>query len=819
MYDNQAPLKTRPRGGSVQGAGKAIGERMTGVDDGEKFALGSEREQRLWQIEYRSIVEQIEASSRTDATRYVGKSIPRNDVLYKVRGKAKYAANLTMPGMLHGKFVRSTHPYARIRRIDVSKVKDLEGVRCILTADDIPEDRLLIGSLTNDQPILAKSVVRHVGEPLVAIAAETVEIAELAVSLVEVDYEPLEPILSPTAALKPDAAKLHEGGNVIANLQNVRGDINVGFAAADIVVEDTFTNEPIEHSYLEAQAGLAFIDEDGVLTLMCSTQYPHYHHKQLSRVTGLPLDKIRVIQTVVGGAFGGKIDNTIECASTFMALKTRRPVKMVLEPHEVFTATTKRHAMTIKHRLGATKDGRFTALDIDILADGGAYASYSLIVAGRCIVHAALPYDIPNVRAHMTTTYTNNVTAGAMRSFGIVKLAFATETQINKIADALGMSPIEIRRRNAVENGTKTVTGQVLQAVAFKKTLDAIEPIYEARKRELAVAAPDGSVKRGLGVASLGYGIGYSGVRNPSTARLEVRKDGLVIANCGTPDIGPGSDTTLAQIAAEAAGIHMSRVRVVSGDSTKTDDSGPTSASRTTYFSGNAAMMAGRDFNRKFCELAAKALGVPIEEVRLENDQVIARNESFAFEKVCALIGDALDTIKAYGVFNPDSQLDFVTFKGNPYPTYTYATQLAEVEVDTDTGKISVPRYWAAHDAGKIVNPIGAEGQIEGGVVMGLGMALWEKIVRRDGYVQNPGMRDYLLPGSKDVPTQIETIFVENNDETGPFGAKGVAEASLIPVPAAVAAGLHMATGVWARSMPMDSETVLNLMQKANAAC
>ncbi|MBX9845860.1 MAG: molybdopterin-dependent oxidoreductase [Xanthobacteraceae bacterium] len=574
--------------------------------------------------------------------------------------------------------------------------------------------------------------------------------------------------------------------------------------------------EPIEHAYLEAQAGVSFIDDDGVLTLLCSTQYPHYHHKQLARVLDLPQDKVRVVQTVVGGAFGGKIDNTIECAASMMTLKTGRPVKFVLEPDEVFSATTKRHAMVIKHRLGATKDGRLTALDIDVLADGGAYSSYSLIVAGRCIVHAALPYDIPNTRAHMTTTYTNNMTAGAMRSFGIVKLAFATESQINKVADAIGMSPIELRRRNAVQTGTVTVTGQVLHAVGFKKTLDAIEPIYEARKRELETIVPNGPIRRGLGLASLGYGIGYSGVRNPSTARLEVQTDGIVIANCGTPDIGPGSDTALAQIASDSAGIHMSRVRVVSGDSTKTDDSGPTSASRTTYFSGNAAMMAGKNFNAKFCEMAAKALGVKPQEVRLENDKVIARNEIHSFEAVCARIGSDLKTLKAYGVFNPDSELDFVTFKGNPYPTYTYATQLAEVEVDIDTGKVSVPRYWAAHDAGRIVHPIGAEGQIEGGVVMGMGMALWEKVVRRDGYILNPGMRDYLLPGSKDAPSEIKTIFVDNSDETGPYGAKGVAEASLIPVPAAIAAAIHMATSVRPNSMPMDAELVLNLLRDAN---
>jgi CO/xanthine dehydrogenase Mo-binding subunit len=785
---------------------------MLDIDEGEKFALGTEAEQRPWQSAYRTMVKGFEGAGDSN---YVGRSVPRNDVLYKVRGKAKYAANISFPGMLHARFVRSTHPYARIKSVDVSKAAALPGVRCVLTGADIPDERLNVGSLVKDTPILAKTIVRHVGEPIVAIGADTLAIAQVATELVEIGYEPLEPVLTPADALKDGAPQLHPNGNLIANLSNAVGDVEAAFAKADIVVEGTYTNEPIEHCYLEPQGGISFIDTDGVLTLLVCTQYPHFHHKQLADVTGLPLDKIRVIQTVVGGAFGGKIDVTIECAACLMTLKTGLPVKMLLESEEVFSATTKRHSMTIRHRLGATKDGRITALDMDILADGGAYSSYSLIVAGRCIVHAALPYDIPNVRAHIRTTFTNNVTSGAMRSFGIVKLAFATESQVNKLADKLNISPIEIRRINAVETGTKTVTGQILRAVGFKKTLDAIEPIYEERRKALAALPKKPGIRRGLGVASLGYGIGYSGVRNPSTARLELTAGGLVIANCGTPDIGPGSDTALAQIVGEEIGINIGRIRVVSGDSTKTDDSGPTSASRTTYFSGNAAMLAGRDFKMQFSALLAECFAAPLEGIRIDNDQVILNNKAMTFEEACAALGAEVGKIKAYGVFNPNSELDFVTFKGDPYPTYTYATQLAEIEVDTETGKIEVPRFWAAHDAGRIVNPMGAEGQIEGGVVMGLGMALWEKISRDGGFIQNPSMRDYLLPGTKDVPSEITTIFVDNLDETGPFGAKGLAEASLIPVPAAVAAALYDAAGVRLNQMPMEAEKVMTALAAA----
>lgn len=783
------------------------------LDVGEKFALDGAEEQRHWQEIYREII----GGATKGSDLFFGHSIPRNDVLYKVRGRAKYAANVTMPGMLHGVFLRSPHAYAKIKRVDVSKAKTAPGVQCVLTAWDVREEGLMVGSLFEDTPVLAKTVVRHVGEPIVAVAAETLEQAEAALDLIEVDYEPMKPILSPEEAIAPGAPQLHEQGNIIADFTKTRGDAEAALKASDIVVEGVYTNDPIEHAYLESPAGISFWDKD-VLTLLVCTQYPHFHHKQLARVTGLPMDKIRVVQSVIGGAFGGKIDNTIECAASLMTMKTGRPVKMVLERNEVFSSTTKRHAMKIRHRLGATKDGRLTALDMDVLCDGGAYHSYSLIVAGRCIIHSAMPYDIPAIKTHMMTTFTNHVPSGAMRSFGVIKLGFATESQLNKIADQLGMSPIEIRRINAVKSGTVTMTGQVLQDVGFIKTLDAIEPIYEARKKELAAKPQNGPIKTGLGIASLGYGIGYSGVRNPSTARIEVDETGLVIANCGTPDVGTGSDMALAQIAADAAGIDIARIRVVSGDSTKTDDSGPTSASRTTYFSGSAARIAGNDFNRQFVEALATKLGVSKDVVRLHDDQVTVNNSPMSFQEACKTIGSATKGIVAYGKFDPVNQLDLKNFEGDPYPTYTYATHLAEVEVDTETGRMEVPNYWAAHDAGTLVNPMGAVGQIEGGVVMGLGMAFWERIVRKDGYILNPGYRDYMLPGAKDTPTKIETIFVDNPDPTGPFGAKGVAEASIIPVPAAIAAGLHEATGVRPAKMPMDAETVLDLLDRKEAA-
>jgi len=792
--------------------------------EGEKFALGTVEEQSHWQEEYqrlvRETVEQERALNPTEVEtdpQTIGMRIPRNDALYKVRGRARYAGNIEMDGMLYGRFVRSHLPHARILSVDTSKAEAATGVKGILTGAEISDDRLLVGPISDDTPILAKEKVRFAGEPIVAIVAETEQQAEDACLLVDVEYEPLDTILTPEQAIVENLITIDPvDGNIITDLHHGQGDIDAGFAEADIILENDYEIEPVDHCFLESPAGVAFIDPDDVLTVLVCTQYPHYHHKQLARVTGRPMNKVRVVQTVVGGAFGGKMDNTVECASALLTMKTGRPIKMVFTREEVFTATTKRHAMKIHQRLGATKDGRITALDVRNLFDGGAYRSYSMICSGRCVIHAGMPYRIPNLKVHHTAVFTNHVPSGAMRSFGVVKVAFAMECQLNELADKLGISPIEIRRINGLVDEDLTSTGQTLTDVGLLKSLDAIEPIYEKRKAELA-GQSNGTRRKGLGIACLGYGIGYSGVRNPSTARVRTDVNGIVTAFCGTPDIGTGSDTSLAMVASESAGIAVDRIRVVSGDSTKTDDSGPTSASRTTYFSGNAAYIAGLDFKAQFEAAVARKRNVPAAEVRLHEDSVIVRNERMSFENACQLIGDDIEQIGGYGKFDPDIAVDILTFKGNPYPTYVFATHLVEIETDTELGSVDLVKAWCAHDAGTIVNPTGAEGQVEGGVAMGVGQALWERVVREGGYIMNPHYRDYLLPSAKDVTQEIESIFVENHDRTGPYGAKGLAEVSLIPIPAAMANAVTDAVDVRPNHLPMDSEYVLDLMNGASS--
>jgi len=793
------------------------------IAEGENFALESVLDQVPWQSEFHRLVNDVRdhsipSEAKGGQARNVGYRLPRNDVLYKVRGKARYAGNLYLENMLHGRYVRSTEPHARILSIDTSAAEQISGVQGIMTAEDIPEDRLLVGTHDDDTPILAKDRVRYVGEPVVAIVADTLAAANEACELVEIEYDPLPTIFSPEEAMAEGAIEIEEGNtsNIIVELNHEKGDVDAAFNEADIVLEDVFTTEPVDHAFLEAQEGVAYVDDDGILTLLISTQYPYFHHKRLAKITGLPMEQIRVAQTTVGAAFGGKIDNTVEYVACLFTLKTGRPVKMGLTREEVFTSTTKRHRVSMRQKVAATSDGRLTALELELLCDGGAYRSYSAVVAGRCVVHAGMPYRFPNQRIHLATTFTNNVPSGGMRSFGVVKTAFALEQHLTEIANRLGISPLEIRKINGFCDGDRTSANQELQDVGLLKTLEAIEPIYEQRKKELAATEEKGPIKRGLGIACLGYGIGYSGVRNPSCAVLKLDAEGMITIYSGTPDIGTGSDMALSQIAADALDVDLKRIRIISGDSSKTEDSGPTSASRTTYFSGNAIRYASDDFNRQFSNLVAQKSGCESEQVKLVNDEVWIGETRVDFEAACQLIVDEIDSIEGYGKFDPDISVDITTFEGNPYATYTYATHLVEIEVDEELGSVRVPRVWAANDGGMIVNPIGAEGQVQGGIAMGIGMALYEKIVRDEGYIMNPHYRDYLLPGSKDVPEQIEISFVDNYDRTGPYGAKGIAEASLIPIPAAIASALTDAVGVRPRSLPMESEKILQLMRMGN---
>ena len=793
------------------------------LENGEKFAMGSLSEQAVWQAKFHKIVEVLrEQSSGNDVKapgqlkRYVHSRLPRNDVLYKVRGRAMYSGNIHLEGMIHGAFVRSKEPHALIKSIDFSEALNVPGVHSILTAEDIDPDRLHVGPHDFDTPVFAKEKVRYVGEPIAAIAADTPEAAALACSLVEVEYEALPTVFSPEEALAPGAPLVDPEGPVTVAHNLQVGDAKEAIENAHVVVEGTFVTEPIDHCFMEAQCGVAFVDSDGVLTLVISTQYPHFHNKQLAHVTGLPEEKIRVIAGVVGGAFGGKIDNTVECALALFALKTGRPVKMALTRTEVFTCTTKRHRTQIRQRLAADKNGKFVALEIEMLCDGGAYRSYSRVVAGRCMIHAGVPYRFPNLSAKLTTAFTNHVPSGSMRSFGVVKMAFALESAINDIARQLSMSPIEIRRINGFREGDAMSTGQVLQDVNLDLTLDAIEPIYERLKSEIE-AAESGPVKRGLGIASLGYGIGYSGIRNPSTARIKISSSGDLTLLTGTPDIGTGSDFALAQIAADAIGVDLRRIRVISGDSALTDDSGPTSASRTTYFSGNAICIAATDFKRQFGDAVAEKLNMPASQVRFEEDRLIIQNKMMSFGEAAEMLGEKTLKIVGFGKFDPDIEVDISTLRGNAYPTYTYATHLMEIELDEELGQVTATRCWTAQDGGEIINPIGAEGQIEGGVVQGIGMALWEKIIREDGVIVNPNYRDYLLAGAKDVPLENNTIFVKAKDRTGPFGAKGVAEAAIIPIPGAIASAIADAAGVLPKRLPMDAEYIHRLISEKEA--
>ncbi|MGZ3568021.1 MAG: xanthine dehydrogenase family protein molybdopterin-binding subunit [Thermodesulfobacteriota bacterium] len=745
----------------------------------------------------------------------VGIEIPKVDALEKALGTAKYGADLTTQEPLYLKVVRSPRPHAKIVRIETEEALRIPDVQRIFTAKDIPGKNLL-GTITKDQPILASDRVRYIGDPVVLIAAKTEEALEEAAKKVVVVYEDLPRINHPEEALLPYAPLIHEKGNMLIQFHLDKGDVQRGFKEAEVIVEETYTTTWVDHAYLEPDAGISYLDEERRITVVCPTQNVHYDQKEVAAVLGLPLDKVRIIQCATGGGFGGRLDITVQCLLALAVFHLKRPAKIVYSRDEVFQVTSKRHPLKIQYKSGAKNDGTLTAVEVDILGDTGAYASYGATVAIRSAVHATGPYQVPNVKVRSRMAYTNNSWSGAMRGFGIPQMAFAHESQIDLLARALKMDPIEIRLKNCLHIGSETTTGQTMMAsVGIGETLKKVK---EWRDR-FPISKDDPRkpfVKRGIGVASMWYGIGNTGIANPSSAQMEIDPNGEVRLFTGVADIGQGSDTTLLQIASEATGIPLTEIRLIRADTAATTDAGATSASRQTYISGNAILNAIKDLKQEAINGASQLLNIDEKDLFYEEGKIKARTcltTSIPIKEVarrCARI------LRGEGNFDPETtRLDPETGQGSPYATYAFATHLAEVEVDTETGKVNVTRIVASHDVGKAIHPKNVIGQIMGGVAMGTGFALMEEFVP----AKTTSFVDYLIPTSKDVP-EVIPIIVEDAEPTGPFGAKGVGEPALIPSAPAILNAIADAIGGRIYHLPANLERVLEAVQKGkNGNC
>ena len=742
--------------------------------------------------------------------RQIGIEIPKVDVLEKALGEAKYGADLPSGKPLHLKVVRSQKPHAKIVRIEMDEALRIPGVERIFTAKDIP-GKNLVGTITKDQPILASDRVKYIGDPVALVAAKTEEALEEAANKLVVVYEDLPSITHPEEALQPYAPLIHEKGNLLLEFHVIKGDVQRGFKEADVVVEETYTTTWVDHAYLEPDAGISYLDEEGRITVVCPTQNVHYDQKEVASALSLPLDQVRIIQCATGGGFGGRLDITVQCLLALAVYHLRKPVRIVYSREEVFQVISKRHPLKIRYKSGAKKDGTLTAVEVDILGDTGAYASYGATVAIRSAVHATGPYQVPNVKVRSRMAYTNNPWSGAMRGFGVPQMAFAHESQMDLLAQALKMDSIEIRLKNALRINSETATGQTLMvSVGISETLRKVKG-WRDRSGISQIDSKKPFIKKGIGVGSMWYGIGNTGIANPSTAQVEIGPNGEVRLFTGVADIGQGSDTALLQIASEAIGVSLKEIRLIRADTAVTTDAGATSASRQTYISGNAILSAIKSLKEEVIKEASQLLNIDEKDLFFEEGKVKSRTCLTTSLPVKEVAKRCRRILRGEGSFDPETtRLDPETGQGAPYATYAFATHLAEVEVDTETGKVKVIRVIASHDVGKAIHPMNVIGQIMGGVAMGTGFALMEEFVPGE----TTSFVNYLIPTSKDIP-EVIPIIVEEEEPTGPFGAKGVGEPALIPSAPAILNAIADAIGQRIYHLPANLERVLEAIQKS----
>lgn len=761
--------------------------------------------------------------------RAVGSSLPRIDAVAKVTGAATYAGDIDLPGQAWLKIVFAGVPHARIKALDVHAARAMPGVVAVLTAADVPVNEY--GLIVPDQPVLCglgstpqAEIVRWEADHVALVIAESEAEAEAAAAAIRIDYDPLPVITDPFAAMAPDSPPLHPHpfrypygerdpqSNVLLEYKLIDGDIAAGFAQADVVVEHTYRTHAQEHAYLQPEAGVAWVRPDGRIEVTCPGQWMHEEREQIAHALGLPDEQIVVRHGAIGGAFGGREDISVQIALALAAWKTGRPVKTVWSREESIVGHHKRHPFTIWAKWGATRDGRIVAAQMDVTSDSGAYAYTSTKVLGNALLAALGPYRIPNVHVVARTVYTNNTPSGAFRGFGGPQGHFAAEMQVNKLAEALGIDPVELRMRNLWREGMTLPTKSLLPAGC---TIDAVlaaaaeragwrqdaalgwqraatdnragtdrpSPLASRPFPLTSLTATQRRTARGVGIAASFKNVGYSlGAPEGCPAWVELHGKTQIeraVVGCVGADVGQGAHSLFRQIAAEVLDIDPEHVEVRADSTEAAGSSGSASASRMSFMAGNAIKGA-----------AERALQ------DWQNEERPARAEF---------------TYRA----RPTSRYDFETGAADPNITYGYCAQVAEVEVDLDTGHVHVLRLISANDVGRAVNPQQVEGQIEGAVAQSIGWTLMEKYVQREGRAVTQHLSTYLIPGVLDVPTLVEPIILEFPDPQGPLGVRGMAEMPFIPTAPAIAAAIHDATGRWIDQLPYTPERVWTALHSA----
>ncbi|MDR3568852.1 MAG: molybdopterin-dependent oxidoreductase [Syntrophobacteraceae bacterium] len=748
----------------------------------------------------------------------VGKHVPRNDARAKATGTAVYTDDIKLPGMLHGRILRSPLAHARIVSIDTSKAAALPGVKCVITGQDIPKVKYGNWRLfpdTQDEYALAVDKVRFIGDEVAAVAAVDLDIAEEALSLIDVEYVELPGVFDVDASIKEGAPVLHDycPTNISVNRKIHYGDVEKAFAESDYVREDIFTVHAVSHAYLEPCSSIAQCDLDGRITLWTSTQVPYIIQCLLASTLEMRENDVRIIKPFVGGGFGGKMElRTWEFCSAFMAKKTGKPVKFTLSREEEFLAGRRRHPMKLYSKVGFKKDGTITGKDFRVHLDGGAYNAMGPTATFLCGNFGAMLYRYPSYSFQGEHIYTNKPPASAMRGFGAPQAIFATETQMSIAAEELGMDPIELRIKNAQVSGDKIPGVATISTCGFIEALEKVAQMSDWKEKR---ANPKEGRGIGIGCYSFisGGAFNWFNTQYPySAAEVRVFDDGTAHLLTMAADIGQGCDTAVKQILAESLGLKMEDIRITSADTAMTPQADLGAwGSRLTLFNGNAVLNAAEKIKAKlFGAVSARFNLNVIHEFECKDGKVYPKgrpDRGLTFGEAVGLVQKANrgEPLIAHGYYTPRD-------KGLVTPAFSFGAQVAEVEVDKKTGIVDVKKFWTAHDCGTVINPRAAEGQLEGSIQMGLGYALSEQFIMDGGKTLNTNFLDYKMPNAMDMPPS-EVVHIETYEPEGPMGAKEAGEGLAIPTAPAIAEAVFSATGYRCRDLPITPEKILNAIE------
>ena len=754
----------------------------------------------------------------------IGARIPRLEARGKLTGRTEYTDDIVLPNMLHGAILGSTCAHAKILSYDTTAALEMPGVKAVITGDGYPD--LPMGCMIKDERLLAKGKVRYVGQPVAAVAATDLETARKAARLIEVSYESLPEVMTIDEAMASGAPVIHEGladyikvfdaeinGNVLSHQVLSEGDVKSVWDNCDVIVDEVYDTQPQAHAYLEPCAAIAEVDDAGKVTIWSGHQSINRVQANVAEALGLSMSKVRALTPRVGGAFGGKMEATVQPIAAALAIKTGRAVKVTLSRDDDFQMMRSRHGTRIQMSTGATREGTILARSAELFYDAGAYADDSAAVLGFGMLMARGPYNIPNVHVEGYCVYTNRLRASGFRGFGNPQVTFAGESQLDELAHKLDMDPIELRLKNVMKNGDKQFGGHTVEVCGLSECIENVrdQSDWVTKRKEKT-----GSERRsGVGVSAFSHICGLLS----TGAIVRLAEDGSVVLSTGAVDYGQGSDTALAQICGEALQVDVGQVNFVAPDSDSSPYNWGTAASRTTYMVGRAVRDAAMDVRQKIlgaAEIMLETSAADLELIPGGKVQIVGSDVSVSFFDV--------SMFSLYGAGGPIIGQSTFMYDGEPFDPkrtvmsgfpfsnlgiYLFGAHVVEVEVDETTGKVDVTRAWLAHDVGKAINPSAVEGQIQGGFAQGLGYALHEELVWDGGHLINPTFMDYKIPGVHEVPHEIFPIIIENPEPSGPFGARGIGEPGLVGVAPAVANAVFNATDTRVRSLPLTSEKIL----------